>query len=82
MSLNFGLPVIATDVGSIGEIIKDAGSLVSLNNEDEFSSKLVEIIRNEALRKDLIQKGLNRAKDFCWDKTALETLKVYNKLRK
>lgn len=81
-SMACGVPVIATDVGSIGEIIKDAGSLVSLNNEDEFSSKLVEIIRNEALRKDLIQKGLNRAKDFCWDKTALETLKVYNKLRK
>ena len=38
---------------------------------------IMEVISNVALRHDLVQKGILRAKDFTWEKCAEETLKLF-----
>ena len=72
-----GVPVIASDKSCHKEIMGGAGILVDPENISEFSEKINAGLNNEALRKELIYKGLRRADEFSWDKCARETLEVY-----
>jgi glycosyltransferase involved in cell wall biosynthesis len=38
----------------------------------------MKVLANDKLRKDLIEKGKKRVKDFSWKKMAQQTLEVYN----
>jgi len=72
-----GLPVIASKSGGPEEIIKDSGIILE-NNEPALISKSVsDLIADDELRKNLSLLSRERAKDFSWDSTARETMKVY-----
>ncbi len=75
-----GVPVIATNRGSIPEIVGDAGILVDAYNFRDFADRLEEIIRKDGLRKELIEKGKERIKLFSWESTAINTLNVYKRI--
>ncbi|VVB89291.1 D-inositol-3-phosphate glycosyltransferase [uncultured archaeon] len=75
-----GVPVITSNTSSLPEIVGDAGSMVDPCDIDELTKAMNEIIITDGLRKDMIKKGLERAKLFSWDKTAKETLKVYEEV--
>jgi len=71
-----GTPVIAHNGSSYPEVLGDAGLLVDgLDNED-VGKTMFNIYRDEDFRKSLITKGLNRAKEFSWEKTTREVLNV------
>ena len=69
-----GVPVIAADNSSLGEILGGAGVLYKPNNAKELAKSLREVLGNAALQNQLKRKGLERAKDFSWKKCARETL--------
>ena len=52
---SYGLPIIMTDVGLAGEAIKnnESGIIVLINNKKELAKAMVELIKDEALRKNL-----------------------------
>ena len=79
-SMACGTPVIASNRSSIPEVIGDAGILVDPLNIDELTEKMVDVLNNEDIKKDLSKKGLERSENFTWEKCAKETLKVYNDL--
>jgi len=64
------VPVITSAVSSMPEVAKDAALLTQPTNVKGISEKMRLIIENDELKKRLIQKGVERAKDFSWDKTA------------
>jgi len=41
---------------------------------------MVKVIGDKETREKLIEKGKERLKDFSWEKTAKETLKIYNEI--
>jgi len=57
---SFGLPIIMTDVGCAGEIIKDgeSGIVIPVGGERGLKKTMVELIENEELRKRLGQNAL------------------------
>ena len=71
-----GTPVVTSNVTSLPEVAGDAALLVNPYNTDELTFALEQLVTDEHLREQLITKGLQRAQDFTWDKTAAETLKV------
>ncbi len=73
-----GVPVITSNVSSIPEITGDTAVLVNPENIEEIVSAIDRVVRDEALRDQLKTRGLERAKQFTWEKTARETLAVYN----
>lgn len=72
-----GTPVIAADVSSIPEVVGDAGLLIDPNDAEGLAEALGRVLNDPALCQDLRRRGLERAREFSWDRAARETLTVY-----
>ena len=64
------VPVIASNVTSVPEVVGDAALLVDPENIDEIKTAMVRIASDENLRQELIRKGKLRRENFTWEKTA------------
>lgn len=72
-----GVPVVASNVGSLPEVVGDAGVLVDPKDTDSIAEGLKKVLfASEAKYNSMREAGLNQAKKFSWEKTARETLKV------
>lgn len=81
-ALGCGTPVIASNNSSIPEVVGEAGLLLPIDNEAVWAKAILRILQNSNLQKKMSQKGLDQAKKFSWDKTARETIKVYEEVYK
>ncbi|MCX7766347.1 MAG: glycosyltransferase family 4 protein, partial [Candidatus Sumerlaeia bacterium] len=61
-----GVPVVATRVGGIPELIthQQTGLLVEAGNVEQMAEAIVQLIISPSLRQDLINAGLKSARDF------------------
>lgn len=74
-----GVPVIASNNSSVAEIVGEAGTLIDPAKPQEIFQALQEIISSKDLREKLVQKGLQKAKEFQWKAGAEDLLKLcYN----
>lgn len=64
-----GTPVIASNRTAIPEIVGDAGLLFDPTDGGALLNALSQI-QNESVRRGLIEKGLHRARQFTWERTA------------
>jgi len=71
-----GCPVIASQTSSLPEVAGDAAILFNPNDKNELATKILEVIENIELRKELVRKGYNQIKKFSWNTTVEETMKV------
>jgi glycosyltransferase involved in cell wall biosynthesis len=74
------VPVAASNAGSLPEV--GGGDVVYFNPYDtiEMKSAISNILNDNKLAEDIVDKGLENRSRFNWNKTAQETLDVYNKL--
>lgn len=72
-----GVPVITSNSSSLPEVVGGSGILIDPYRFDEIASAMEFILKDEHLKDELIKKGLNRAKEFSWKKTAEQTLEVF-----
>lgn len=77
-----GIPVITSNTSSLPEVVGNAGIMINPYDVDCLAKVMFEALTNEGLRRDMIKKGLERSKLFSWEKTARETLKVYEETMK
>lgn len=75
-----GCPVITSKEGSIPEVAGDAAYYVDAYDENTIADGIRNVIGNYQLRKELSSKGITQCSKFSWEKTAEETLKVYEKV--
>ena len=81
-----GVPVITSNVTSMPEVAGDAALLADPFDVDSIAEAMKKVATDEALRNELIQKGIERVKQFSWDQTAdqlwqsIEKLARQNKL--
>lgn len=71
-----GTPVLASRVASTPEVVGDAGVLVDPTAVDSIVEGIRRFAEDDALRDSLRQKGIKRARQFSWDKTAQRTWDV------
>ncbi len=74
-----GIPVVTSNISSMPEIAGNAAVLVDPTNIDAISNGIIEAINNKQL---LVAKGSKQLKKFSWEKSARETLKVYEESQK
>ncbi|WP_445707531.1 glycosyltransferase [Desulfofundulus thermocisternus] len=78
-----GCPVITSNVTSCPEVAGDAAILVDPRSTDAIAEAMHRIIKDQRLRQQLREKGLKRAAQFTWRRSAEKHLKVFEKaLRK
>jgi glycosyltransferase involved in cell wall biosynthesis len=72
-----GCPVIASTTSSLVEICDDAACFFDPNDPDSLIRALESVTYDDSFRETFVQKGLIRANDFSWEKTASQTRDVY-----
>lgn len=75
-----GTPVITSNCSSLPEVAGDAAILVNPEDEQEIAGAIMRLLTDESLRNSLVQKGLERVKNFSWEKTAEKTLELFKKV--
>ncbi|HET6447133.1 MAG TPA: glycosyltransferase family 1 protein [candidate division Zixibacteria bacterium] len=78
-AMHCGCPVISSDRGSLPEIVGDAGKLLDPDDLDSWIEAIDLMTRDESLRNQARQKGLEQAAKFTWHRTASETLEIYRR---
>lgn len=71
-----GVPVIASDVGSLPEVLHDAALLVSPYHSDSLARAMRELVLDDALHDMMAMRGKARAQHFSWEDAARATLAV------
>jgi glycosyltransferase involved in cell wall biosynthesis len=75
-----GLPSIVSNKSSLPEVVDDGAIMIDPHNIDEISWVIKEVLENQELRKYLKKQAIKRTKQFNWDKTAKEFLKLFKDL--
>ena len=77
-AMSYKCPVVVSDVSSLPEIAGAAGVYVDPKNVNSIAQGLLTAVRQRNLiqGKIRIQKGVNQAKLFTWEKAAKQTLEV------
>ena len=77
-----GVPVVTSNVSSMPEVGGEASLYVDPHDAADIAQKVVQAVEDSALRAGLVQKGLSRASEFTWRRTAQATLAVYEEVLK
>jgi glycosyltransferase involved in cell wall biosynthesis len=72
-----GTPVVASNAASLPEIVGGAGFLVDPDDGQGMAGAIIAALIQKDLHASLREKGLAQAARFTWEKTARETLAVY-----
>lgn len=72
-----GIPTIASSTTSMPEILKDAVLYINPYSEENMAEKMLMLIYNENLKKELSYKGYNLAISYSWERTISKTMDIY-----
>jgi glycosyltransferase involved in cell wall biosynthesis len=75
-----GTPVVTSNVSSLPEVVGDAALLVDPYDPDAIASAIERILRDPALRADLVARGLARAREFSWERSVRRIRQVYEEV--
>jgi len=76
-----GTPVLCNNIPSLREVVGDAGLFFD-RGITEMIAALEHALNHPGLRERLRERGIARAADFSWERTARETLRVYQSVVK
>ncbi len=72
-----GVPVVISQSGSLGEIVGDNGIYVEPENSRGMADKIIGLLSDNKKYLQMKERGINRARNFNWSKTAKNTIDVY-----
>ena len=75
-----GCPVIVSNAASLPEVCGNAAYYVDPHDVESIAQGMHKVLTDGALKRNLIEKGLERAKLFSWEKSAKEHLKVFEEI--
>jgi len=72
-----GTPVVTSNLSSLPEVTGDAAVLVDPYDVDSIVSGVRSVLDDPALAEDLRRKGFKRSREFSWERSVEQTLRVY-----
>ena len=78
-AMAYGVPVVASRVGSIPEVAGDGALLVSAHDADALAGALESALTDRALRESLISEGHRRTGIFTWSATVDGLVRLYSR---
>jgi glycosyltransferase involved in cell wall biosynthesis len=77
-AMSVGTPVVASDSGSLPEVVGDAGLIVPVNDAEALADAITRVVTQSELRAELGRRGRLRADGFSWRAAAEKTIQVYD----
>ena len=68
-AMSCGVPIITSNITSMPEVVGDSGILVDPYSVDDVTQAMRKITSDEELRIQLVEKSIQQAKKFSWEKT-------------
>jgi glycosyltransferase involved in cell wall biosynthesis len=81
-SMAVGTPVVASDSSSLPEVGADAAIFFPPLDEAALAKAISDVLENRRVAEELRRKGLKRAREFSWQRTAEQTLSIYRSVAK
>lgn len=75
-----GCPVVTSKEGSLSEVAGKAAVYVDPYDVDDIAKGVAWVLKDKSLQKKLSEEGFIQASRFSWEKTARETMQVYEKV--
>jgi len=76
-----GTPVVCSNATSLPEVVGDGGILVAPDDADAWAAAIGRLWECEQERAHYADRALTRARSFSWDRTAAQTIAVYEEVR-
>jgi glycosyltransferase involved in cell wall biosynthesis len=75
-----GCPVVSSNASSLPEVLGDAGEYFDPTDEFDMSQALERVLSSPGRRAQLVALGLQRQSIFTWQRCALDTHQIYQKI--
>ena len=75
-------PVICSKFSSLPEVAGNAACIIDTSNEQEILNSLNDVLFNNSVKQNLIEKGKEQAGKFTWQNCANKTHALYTQLLK
>lgn len=76
-----GCPVVTSDRFAVPEVVGDAAVTLSHPEDpEEIANETIALLEDEFRLRELRQSGLNRARQFSWERTADHTVDLYRRV--
>lgn len=72
-----GTPVVASNAGALPEVLGEAALLLGPRDAGGLAAALRRVLADPTLARTLAGRGLARARQFSWERTAAETVEVF-----
>ncbi len=79
-SMACGTPVIVSKTTALSEVGGDAVVYCDPYDINDIKEKIEMVLSDENLQQEMIEKGLKRVKEFTWEKSAKEHLRVFQEV--
>jgi glycosyltransferase involved in cell wall biosynthesis len=76
-AMSAGVPVVVSNRGALPEVVGDAGLYVDPDDAESLTAALQRLIGDPDLRTTCAQRGLERARQFTWTRTAHDVRRAY-----
>lgn len=74
-----GVPVISSSHACALEILEDSAVYFNAEDVHDIVRAIKRLVRDEALRRDLVRRGYKQVEKYSWKRMAQKTLEIYNK---
>jgi glycosyltransferase involved in cell wall biosynthesis len=76
-AMSVGVPVVVTDRGALPEVVGDAGIVAAAESPEELGAGIERMLDDAAFAEAASRRGLARAGEFRWDRTARQVYGAY-----
>jgi glycosyltransferase involved in cell wall biosynthesis len=77
-----GVPVIISDTSSLPEIAGDAALTAPPRTPSRLAIEMMRVLNDRGLANQLRERGMNRARHFDWNETAVRAMDLFNRVGK
>ena len=76
-AMHYKCPIICSNASSFPEIAGEVGAFFDPTDIDDLRNRLESVLESESLKHQMVSKGIERVRDFSWERCAQETMAVY-----
>ena len=79
-AMRCGIPVVASNAGSLPEVLGDAAVAVEPGNVKGLAEAITSLLENQSFHTEMSARGLRKAASYTWERTAIQTEQIYQRI--